>query len=129
MLSWNPSTNATLEPKSYLRSSIYLLGEWSHDRFSDGAGSRLCIFFCLVGVALFAVPVGIVVEARGPRLLLYTWIWVLSAFPWLRGVAFVDFVSAGSSSSHARPGFSMTLRVEHWDDVGQELLPAQKLSA
>lgn len=43
--------------------SIYLLGEWANDEFTDGAGSRLCIFYCLCGVALFSIPVGIMVEA------------------------------------------------------------------
>lgn len=56
-------------PDAMYWSSIYLLGEWPHDRFSDGAGSRLCIFFCLVGVALFAVPVGSMVEAVHSTLL------------------------------------------------------------
>lgn len=41
---------------------IYLLGEWATVEFSPGAGSRLCIFYCLFGVALFAVPVGVAVE-------------------------------------------------------------------
>ncbi|CAJ1415238.1 unnamed protein product [Effrenium voratum] len=43
--------------------SIYLLGEWANDEFTDGAGSRICIFYCLCGVALFSIPVGIMVEA------------------------------------------------------------------
>eukprot|EP00434_Breviolum_minutum_P003692 symbB.v1.2.003248.t1/scaffold180.1/size283405/7 len=43
--------------------SIYLLGEWANDEFTDGAGSRMCIFYCLCGVALFSIPVGIMVEA------------------------------------------------------------------
>jgi len=42
---------------------IYLLGEWANDEFSDGAGSRLCILYCLWGVALFSIPVGILIEA------------------------------------------------------------------
>merc|ERR1719433_489454 len=42
---------------------IYLLGEWANDMFSDGAGSRLCILYCFFGVALFSIPVGILIEA------------------------------------------------------------------
>jgi hypothetical protein len=42
---------------------IYLLGEWANDEFSDGAGSRLCILYCFFGVALFSIPVGILIEA------------------------------------------------------------------
>jgi len=42
--------------------SIYLLGEWANDEFSDGAGSRLCILYCLVAVALFSIPIGLVIE-------------------------------------------------------------------
>ncbi|CAE7254912.1 KCNA2 [Symbiodinium natans] len=49
--------------------SIYLLGEWANDEFTDGAGSRMCIFYCLCGVALFSIPVGIMVEAGQSTLL------------------------------------------------------------
>jgi len=42
--------------------SIYLLGEWANNEFSDGAGSRLCILYCLFAVALFSIPIGIVIE-------------------------------------------------------------------
>jgi len=42
--------------------SIYLLGEWANDEFSEGAGSRLCILYCLVAVALFSIPIGLVIE-------------------------------------------------------------------
>merc|ERR1719198_1905457 len=43
--------------------SIFLLGEWANVDFTDGAGSRMCIFYCLFGVMLFAVPVGIIMDA------------------------------------------------------------------
>eukprot|EP00747_Dinoflagellata_sp_TGD_P072992 gnl/TRDRNA2_/TRDRNA2_157707_c0_seq1.p1 gnl/TRDRNA2_/TRDRNA2_157707_c0~~gnl/TRDRNA2_/TRDRNA2_157707_c0_seq1.p1 ORF type:complete len:153 (+),score=28.87 gnl/TRDRNA2_/TRDRNA2_157707_c0_seq1:64-459(+) len=42
---------------------IFLTGEWAMVDFSEGAGSRICIFCCLVGVTVFAIPVGIIVEA------------------------------------------------------------------
>mmetsp|Transcript_105538 Transcript_105538/g.209713 ORF Transcript_105538/g.209713 Transcript_105538/m.209713 type:complete len:1061 (+) Transcript_105538:1-3183(+) len=48
--------------------SIYLLGEWANDEFSDGAGSRLCIFYCLVAVALFSIPIGLVIEVTSSLL-------------------------------------------------------------
>lgn len=60
-----PSDKEQMEsiPDALYWCSIYLLGEWANDEFTDGAGSRLCIFYCLCGVALFSIPVGIMVEA------------------------------------------------------------------
>eukprot|EP00435_Cladocopium_sp_Y103_P005623 s430_g1.t2 len=60
-----PSDKDQMEsiPDALYWCSIYLLGEWANDEFTDGAGSRLCIFYCLCGVALFSIPVGIMVEA------------------------------------------------------------------
>jgi hypothetical protein len=55
---------ATL-PESLYWTSIYLTGEWANVDFSPGAGSRLCIFYCLVGTALTTVPVGMIIEAVG----------------------------------------------------------------
>eukprot|EP00928_Gymnodinium_smaydae_P062718 TRINITY_DN46512_c0_g1_i1.p1 TRINITY_DN46512_c0_g1~~TRINITY_DN46512_c0_g1_i1.p1 ORF type:complete len:1127 (+),score=95.15 TRINITY_DN46512_c0_g1_i1:117-3497(+) len=52
---------ATL-PDALYWTSIYLVGEWANVDFSPGAGSRLCIFTCLIGVAIFAMPIGLVVE-------------------------------------------------------------------
>jgi len=43
--------------------SIYLLGEWANDEFSNGAGSRLCIVYNFFGVVLFQLPVGMMVQA------------------------------------------------------------------
>lgn len=50
-------------PDSLFWTSIFLIGEWANVDFSPGAGSRLCIFYCLFGVAMFAIPVGLIVEA------------------------------------------------------------------
>eukprot|EP00913_Durusdinium_trenchii_P018804 g17671.t1 len=42
---------------------VLTAGIFANDEFTDGAGSRMCIFYCLCGVALFSIPVGIMVEA------------------------------------------------------------------
>jgi len=49
-------------PDSLYWTCIYLLGEWAHVDFAPGADSRLCIFCCLMGVAIFSIPIGLVVE-------------------------------------------------------------------
>eukprot|EP00929_Paragymnodinium_shiwhaense_P031807 TRINITY_DN17744_c0_g2_i1.p1 TRINITY_DN17744_c0_g2~~TRINITY_DN17744_c0_g2_i1.p1 ORF type:complete len:1635 (+),score=290.89 TRINITY_DN17744_c0_g2_i1:80-4984(+) len=50
-------------PNSMYWSSIFLLGEWANVDFSPGAGSRLCIFYCLFGKATFAIPFGIMIDS------------------------------------------------------------------
>eukprot|EP00421_Protoceratium_reticulatum_P019389 CAMPEP_0168380040 /NCGR_PEP_ID=MMETSP0228-20121227/12153_1 /TAXON_ID=133427 /ORGANISM="Protoceratium reticulatum, Strain CCCM 535 (=CCMP 1889)" /LENGTH=1267 /DNA_ID=CAMNT_0008393089 /DNA_START=53 /DNA_END=3853 /DNA_ORIENTATION=- len=50
-------------PDALYYMSVFLLGEWANVDFSPGAGSRACILTCLFGVPLFAIPVGLVVEA------------------------------------------------------------------
>lgn len=42
---------------------IFLLGEWANVDFTDGAGSRMCIFYCLFGIMVFAIPVGLIMDA------------------------------------------------------------------
>lgn len=42
---------------------IFLLGEWANVDFTDGAGSRMCIFYCLFGIMVFCIPVGIIMDA------------------------------------------------------------------
>jgi len=49
-------------PSSMYWTSIFLVGEWSLIDFS-GAGSILCIFFCIFGIMVFAIPVGVIGEA------------------------------------------------------------------
>lgn len=49
-------------PEAMYWCCIYLTGEWANVDFTFAA-SRLCIFFVAFGVAVFAMPVGIIVEA------------------------------------------------------------------
>lgn len=42
--------------------AIYFTGEWANVDFSIG-GSRMCIVMCLFGIALVAIPTGLVMEA------------------------------------------------------------------
>lgn len=44
-------------------SSMFVVGEWPMADFTQGAGSRVCIFTILFGVMVFAVPFGVLVEA------------------------------------------------------------------
>mmetsp|Transcript_47250 Transcript_47250/g.113336 ORF Transcript_47250/g.113336 Transcript_47250/m.113336 type:complete len:223 (+) Transcript_47250:72-740(+) len=41
---------------------IFLTGEWANIDFTY-AGSRLCIFYMIFGIAMFSIPIGILVEA------------------------------------------------------------------
>jgi len=50
-------------PEAMYWTSMFLIGEWPIVDFSPGAGSRVCIFICILGVLIFAIPTGIVVEA------------------------------------------------------------------
>merc|ERR1719235_2632614 len=50
-------------PSAMYWCSIFLLGEWANVDFSDGAGSRMCILYCLFGVMLFCIPMGIIMDA------------------------------------------------------------------
>jgi len=50
-------------PESMYWCSFYVLGEWVHSVFSDGAGSRMVIFFNLFGVTMLAIPTSIFVDA------------------------------------------------------------------
>jgi hypothetical protein len=50
-------------PTSMYWCVIFLLGEWANVDFTDGAGSRMAIFYCLFAIMLFAIPTGILVEA------------------------------------------------------------------
>jgi hypothetical protein len=49
-------------PNALYWTSIFLVGEWSIVDFST-SGSRLCIFFCIFGKMVCAIPLGIVQEA------------------------------------------------------------------
>jgi len=55
--------NMSTIPSALYWTSIYIIGEWANVDFSPGAGSRLCIFYCLVAVCVFAIPVGIIADA------------------------------------------------------------------
>jgi hypothetical protein len=50
-------------PSAMYWCSIFLLGEWANVDFTDGAGSRMCILYCLFGVMLFSIPMGIIMDA------------------------------------------------------------------
>mmetsp|Transcript_95555 Transcript_95555/g.227624 ORF Transcript_95555/g.227624 Transcript_95555/m.227624 type:complete len:653 (-) Transcript_95555:250-2208(-) len=49
-------------PSAMYWCSIFLTGEWANVDFTY-AGSRLCIFYVVFGIAIFSIPVGILVEA------------------------------------------------------------------
>ncbi|CAE7458892.1 SEC14 [Symbiodinium natans] len=49
-------------PSAMYWCSIFLTGEWANVDFTY-AGSRLCIFYVIFGIAIFSIPVGILVEA------------------------------------------------------------------
>ncbi|CAE7903543.1 kcna2, partial [Symbiodinium microadriaticum] len=54
-------------PSAMYWCSIFLTGEWANVDFTY-AGSRLCIFYVVFGIAIFSIPVGILVEAvKGSR--------------------------------------------------------------
>lgn len=42
--------------------AVFLAGEWSQTDFT-WPGKILCMFLCVMGIALFAIPVGTVFEA------------------------------------------------------------------
>merc|ERR1719188_115620 len=49
-------------PASMYWCCIFLTGEWANVDFTFAA-SRLCIFYVIFGIAMFSIPVGIIVEA------------------------------------------------------------------
>merc|ERR1719162_2181955 len=49
-------------PATMYWTCIYLIGEWANVDFTY-AGSRMCIIYVIFGVALFSLPVGIIVES------------------------------------------------------------------
>jgi len=54
-------------PSSMYYSVIFLGGEWGKCDFT-AAGKCVCMFYCLAGIAVFALPVGSVFEAFGEAL-------------------------------------------------------------
>eukprot|EP00930_Biecheleria_cincta_P045477 TRINITY_DN3133_c0_g1_i1.p1 TRINITY_DN3133_c0_g1~~TRINITY_DN3133_c0_g1_i1.p1 ORF type:complete len:1438 (-),score=279.88 TRINITY_DN3133_c0_g1_i1:1306-5619(-) len=56
-------------PSALYFCSIFLTGEWANVDFTY-AGSRLCIFYVVFGIAMFSMPVGIIVEAVQSTLML-----------------------------------------------------------
>jgi len=54
--------NMTSVPATMYWCCIYLTGEWANVDFTY-AGSRLCILYVVFGIALFSIPVGIIVGA------------------------------------------------------------------
>jgi hypothetical protein len=46
-------------PNSLYYVSIFLGGEWGYVDFHSLVGKAVCIFLCIGGIAIFAVPVGI----------------------------------------------------------------------
>merc|ERR1719188_2559069 len=49
-------------PETMYWCCIFLTGEWANVDFTF-AGSRMCIFYVIFGIALFSIPVGIIVES------------------------------------------------------------------
>mmetsp|Transcript_61126 Transcript_61126/g.191667 ORF Transcript_61126/g.191667 Transcript_61126/m.191667 type:complete len:390 (-) Transcript_61126:127-1296(-) len=58
----NVAKTMTSIPDAMYWCCIFLTGEWANVDFTY-AGSRLCIFYVLFGIAMFSIPVGILVEA------------------------------------------------------------------
>jgi len=52
--------NMTSVPAAMYWCCIFLTGEWANVDFTY-AGSRLCIFYVIFGIAMFSIPVGIIV--------------------------------------------------------------------
>jgi len=52
--------NMTSVPAAMYWCCIFLTGEWANVDFTF-AGSRLCIFYVIFGIAMFSIPVGIIV--------------------------------------------------------------------
>ena len=44
--------------------SIFLAGEWGKQDFTI-LGKIICIVYCLIGIALFAIPTGTIFESFG----------------------------------------------------------------
>jgi Ca2+-binding EF-hand superfamily protein len=51
-------------PSSMYYSCIFLGGEWGKIDFTP-AGQVVCLFYCVIGIALYGIPVGAVFEAFG----------------------------------------------------------------
>merc|ERR1719188_22932 len=49
-------------PASMYWCCIFLTGEWANVDFTF-AGSRLCIFYVIFGIAMFSIPVSIIVKS------------------------------------------------------------------
>lgn len=49
-------------PDSMFYTAVFLAGEWAETDFT-WPGKILCMFLCVMGIALFAIPVGTVFEA------------------------------------------------------------------
>jgi len=62
----------TSVPAAMYWTSIFMVGEWGVVDFSSGAGSRLCIFYCVFAIMVFAIPVGIIGEAMQSTLIQVT---------------------------------------------------------
>jgi len=50
--------------------SDFIIGEWTITDFTPGAGSRLCIFYCLFAMMVFSMPAAIMVEAMHSTLVM-----------------------------------------------------------
>jgi len=42
---------------------IFLVGEWHYADFATSFGQNMCIFYCLFGVGIFAMPIGLVTDS------------------------------------------------------------------
>ena len=60
----NPATmeNFSNIPDALYMTSIFLVGEWAACDFTI-PGKVLCCFFCVVGIALYSIPIGFLFEA------------------------------------------------------------------
>ena len=54
-------------PSSMYYTAVFLGGEWGKTDFTV-MGKFVCMFFCIVGIAIFGIPVGAIFEAFGDTL-------------------------------------------------------------
>jgi hypothetical protein len=57
------STLPTFVPSLYL-TAVFLGGEWGVIDFT-WPGRIVCLFFCVVGIALYAIPIGVLFDSFG----------------------------------------------------------------
>ena len=55
-------------PAMMYKTSIFLVGEWHHSDFATGFGQFMCVTYCVFGMGLFGLPIGLVVDSLSMHL-------------------------------------------------------------